>query len=185
MVAAGANIKQISVYMGHTNVRTTMNIYAHLFDHGGERFVEGMDGRPVVVMLDATIIIRRTGGEPPGIIGGRFVNQGRGPAVNSIGEVTSRSSVASRSEKFPVGFPSVDGQQGLEVSGLIGDDPSEQGKSLSYEITVTYEDLGGRSYRTTQWFDDPEDGPPTNFGPRSIPLGVTKILDPASLSSGS
>ncbi len=43
MVAAGANIKQISVYMGHTDVRTTMNIYAHLFDHGGERFVEGMD----------------------------------------------------------------------------------------------------------------------------------------------
>jgi integrase len=30
LIAAGLNIKQISVYMGHSDVKTTLNVYGHL-----------------------------------------------------------------------------------------------------------------------------------------------------------
>ena len=43
MIAAGLNLKQISVYMGHTDIKTTLNIYGHLLSDDAERVVERLD----------------------------------------------------------------------------------------------------------------------------------------------
>jgi integrase len=43
MIAAGLNIKQISVYMGHADVKTTLNIYGHLLNDDAERAAERLD----------------------------------------------------------------------------------------------------------------------------------------------
>jgi integrase len=43
MIAAGLNIKQISVYMGHADVKTTLNIYGHLLSDDAERAAERLD----------------------------------------------------------------------------------------------------------------------------------------------
>jgi integrase len=43
MIAAGLNIKQISVYMGHADIKTTLNIYGHLLADDAERAAERLD----------------------------------------------------------------------------------------------------------------------------------------------
>ena len=43
MIAAGLNIKQISVYMGHADVKTTLNIYGHLLPNDSAKMVEQLD----------------------------------------------------------------------------------------------------------------------------------------------
>ena len=43
MIAAGANMKQVSTYMGHANIKITLDRYGHLLDGDDDRFIAQMD----------------------------------------------------------------------------------------------------------------------------------------------
>ncbi len=43
LIGAGAHPKEVQVWMGHSDISTTMNIYGHLFDNTGLRLAEMLD----------------------------------------------------------------------------------------------------------------------------------------------
>ena len=43
LIAAGLNAKQLSVYIGHTNIRTTFDRYGHLMPGGEEEATAQLD----------------------------------------------------------------------------------------------------------------------------------------------
>jgi integrase len=43
MIAAGMNLKQISAYIGHRSVATTLDIYGHLMEGDERRAAAAMD----------------------------------------------------------------------------------------------------------------------------------------------
>lgn len=45
LIDAGANPKQVQVYLGHSNIQTTLDLYAHLFDAAGTDLADRMEAR--------------------------------------------------------------------------------------------------------------------------------------------
>jgi integrase len=45
LIDSGANPRAIQVYLGHSDLRTTLQTYGHLFDQGGDALADSMQAR--------------------------------------------------------------------------------------------------------------------------------------------
>ncbi len=45
LIDDGANPKAIQAFVGHSNIRETMDTYGHLFDYGGQALADSMERR--------------------------------------------------------------------------------------------------------------------------------------------
>ena len=43
LIGSGANVKQVSVWAGHSSVTTTLDIYSHLLQDDGDDIADRMD----------------------------------------------------------------------------------------------------------------------------------------------
>ncbi len=60
LIAAGLNAKELSVYMGHSDIRVTYNIYGHLWPGG---LAEAADRLSAFLDADENRVNRGTGAE--------------------------------------------------------------------------------------------------------------------------
>ena len=45
MIAAGTDVKALSVVLGHRSISTTLDVYGHLWDRGLDDVAQRMDAR--------------------------------------------------------------------------------------------------------------------------------------------
>lgn len=110
--------------------------------------------RPVLLMSDSIITLERAGSASAVKATGEFLNGGRGPALNTHALVSS-SAEANGSEWTP-GDIGADQKSAFDLADAFvidrPDDPEE--REARVEVTLTYEDLGGRQYETRMVFAD-------------------------------
>jgi hypothetical protein len=143
--------------------------------------------RPVLLLKDGSITVERQSEYGPAVVTGVVVNRGRGPAVNALADVSSETSRgfidedAVKGETIPLAILAVDEERRVAANGLHQEDAAVEHASLSYYITLVYEDLGGHGYETILSFDDTEHGkhrdPPTYGSGWGIALSSTMVHD--------
>jgi hypothetical protein len=133
--------------------------------------------RPVLIVDDAELRVEHTLHHGASVTGA-VLNEGRGPALNVVGQVVSRTSGDARSTVIELAYVGVHGRVGFSAQDLLAEDLAEVGGSLAYEVVVTYEDLGGHRYETIQRFADPNLA--DTSATRTLHVTLTNVRDIAA-----
>jgi hypothetical protein len=135
--------------------------------------------RPVLLMSDSQVNLTRQRAAPKVSAAGGVLNGGRGPALNTTGSITSPTDTqetiwtpgdigAGQTSRFDLD------------DALVIDVPDDPGASkVEVEVTLTYEDLGGRRYETKMHFVDLRAGPTRSGGADEwiVDLDKTEVRD--------